>query len=309
MNGSRAIPLGRRGLLIGGAAALAAGWWCLPQRSTPYFETDVPGVGQTPVPPPGPDLPVPEGVESFVNSIGMRMIRIPAGEFVRGSLAEERGRKHDESPVVVKMTKAFWISQTEVTQAQYRAVQGCDRSRFRGDLLPATDLTGHFAFDFCMSLSFMEQRTYRFPTETEWEYACRAGTTTPFHTGEELLPTQARFAADVAGADEPAAAGGGPRPVGSYPPNAWGLHDMHGNVAEWVDGPYHPTNKAVLEYDDMRYFVASFDTPIRGGGWASPAIECRSARRDRAQPSVAADWIGFRVVMEEENGDGEKADE
>ena len=289
----------RRAVVLGCAAALAAGWWTLPRRGEPYFRADVPGEGERPVAPPGPDLPPPEGLESFVNSLGMRMIRVPPGSFVQGSPGTERGRRNNEAMTAVTMPRAFWISQTEVTQAQFRAIKVYDRSRFKGDLLPATNMAHWHAADFCTVLGNIEGRDYRLPTETEWEYACRAGTTTPFNTGEDLTAAQARFAGRAADADEPPDASGGARPVGSYPPNAWGLHDMHGNVAEWMGNHYHPSNRLLLTTDDQGYFIVCFDFPLRGGGWTSPAADCRSACRDHAHPNVNGDAIGFRVVFEE----------
>ena len=98
---------------------------------------------------------------------------------------------------------------------------------------------------------------------------------------------------------EPPDASGGARPVGSYPPNAWGLHDMHGNVAEWMGNHYHPSNRPLLTIDDQGYFIVSFEFPVRGGGWTSPAVDCRSARRDHGHSNVNGDAIGFRVVFEE----------
>jgi formylglycine-generating enzyme required for sulfatase activity len=291
----------RRGrtLLIACTTALALGWWCLPRRGEPYFQSVVPRPGDRPAAPPGPDLPAPEGLESFINSLGMRMIRVPTGSFVQGSPDTERARRNNESMTSVTMPRAFWISQTEVTQAQFRALKVYDWSRFKGDLLPATNMSFWQAADFCRVLGEIEGRAYRLPGETEWEYACRAGTTTPFNTGEDLTAAQARFAGRAADADEPADAAGGPRPVGSYPPNVWGLHDMHGNVAEWMGNPYHPANRPLLTTDDQGYFIVSFDFPLRGGGWASRAADCRSARREHGHANVNGDAIGFRVVFEE----------
>ena len=293
-------PQRRNTLLVGCAVVLVAGWWCLPRRASPYFVADVPREGDRPVTPPGPDLPAPEGLESFVNSVGMRMIRVPTGSFIQGSDDTEPQRRNNEATTRLNMNRAFWISQTEVTQAQYRALKVYDRSRFKGDLRPATNVNFWSAMEFCQLLGEAEGRAYRLPTDTEWEYACRAGTTTPFNVGETLTGTQARFALDAAGGDEPIDASGGPRPVGSYPPNAWGLYDMHGNVAEWMVNHYHPANRPGLTAEDQVYFIATYEMPLRGGGWDSRAADCRSARRDHAHTNVTSDAIGFRVVFEED---------
>ena len=270
----------------------------VPRRTESYFRTDLPRFGDQPVNNAPTNLPVPEGVESFVNSIGMRMIRVPAGEFVLGSPTDETGRGDDEEQRGLRVLKPFYISQTEVTQAEWNAIMELNPSQFVGDRLPVQNVRMSDTWVFCGRLTTLEGRQYRTTSELEWEYACRAGTLTPYNTGGSLANSQARFAAT-----ERMASGSelGPRPVGSYPPNAWGLYDMHGNVAECCNDEYIPGNpldRVTGRFD--AYLLLYDDAVFRGGGWDSRALDCRSARRDHANRFAVEDTVGFRVVAIEE---------
>jgi len=270
----------------------------VPRRTESYFRTDLPRAGERPVNRAPTDLPVPEGVESFVNSIGMRMIRIPAGDFVMGSPADERDRGQDESQRGIRILKPFAISQTEVTQAEWNAIMEFNPSQFVGNMLPVQNVSMSDAWLFCGRLTNVDGRQYMLPTEHQWEYACRAGTLTPYNTGTSLVASQARFAD---GGQPVSQINLGPRPVGSYPPNAWGLHDMHGNVAECCGDNYTPSNLTdSIEGQADPYLLFKDDAVFRGGSWESPASECRSASRDHANRFAVQDTVGFRVIVVEE---------
>lgn len=272
---------------------------CLvPRRTESYFRTDLPRPGDRPHNRSPSALPAPEGIESFVNSVGMRMIRVPAGDFDMGSPADEPGRGDDESQRGIRIAKPFYISQTEVTQGEWNAIMEFNPSRFVGDRLPVQNIRMSDAWLYCNRLTSVDGRRYALPNELEWEYACRAGTLTPYNTGTDLLVSQARFAATGNGSlgDDL-----GPRPVGSYPANAWGLYDMHGNVAECCGDPYSPGNliDRIAGQADA-YLLFNDDAVFRGGSWQSPAVDCRAASRDHANRFAVEDTVGFRVIIVEE---------
>lgn len=244
---------------------------------------------------------------SITNSIGMTLESIPAGDFVMGSPATEEGRNIDERAVKVTLTQGYYLSRTEVTQQQWASVMGDDYlppegvhpneesgRRFLGNDLPAY-VAWVEAAEFCRVLSEREGKLYRLPTEAEWEYACRAGTSSAFNTGTDLSLSQANIDAEQDGSTK-LRPKRHPLPVASFAPNTWGLYDMHGNVMEWCqDGkasyPVGPQiNPVGASDEDLRV--------LRGGSWDSPARVARSANRWFNPPEVRADYIGFRVVLE-----------
>ena len=285
--------------LLGCIAGAVLLFCCIvPRRTESYYRTDLPREGDRPVNRAPTDLPVPEGVESFVNNIGMRMIRVPTGDFVMGSPTSETGRGDDETRREIRLAKPFYISQTEITQSEWCAIMEFNPSKFVGDRLPVQNVRLCDALNFCRRLSSIDGRKYMPPSEVDWEYACRAGSATAYNTGVALAESQARFAPAVgmeSGGDL------GPRPVGSYPPNAWGFYDMHGNVAECCSHQYRPGNlldPVAGQFD--AYLLLNDDAVFRGGGWDSPAVDCRSARRDHANLFAVEDTVGFRVIVIEE---------
>jgi formylglycine-generating enzyme required for sulfatase activity len=256
----------------------------------------------------------------LVNSIGMKLTLIPAGKFQMGSPAAEAERNDNEPQHEVEITKPFYMGVYEVTQAQYQKVMGKNVSRFRGPDLPAENVRWVWAVDFCKRLSALPAekkagRVYRLPTEAEWEYACRAGSRTPFHYGDSLSSKQANFNGNYpcGKADK------GPylrqtSKVGSYKPNAWGLYDMHGNVQEWCSdfydsGYYKKSPKKDPKGPEKGVLPTGFKnrgTPgegqyymvVRGGSWLDEARGCRSAYRWRAMPDDGYQIVGLRVVCE-----------
>jgi outer membrane protein assembly factor BamB len=252
----------------------------------------------------------PAGQDVIVNSIGMKLTRIPAGEFQMGSADSDPGARDDEQPQHrVRITKSFYIGVFEVTQAEYEAVMGNNPSSFSkvdaaSPQRPVDDVTWYEAVEFCRRLTAQAAenragRIYRLPTEAEWEYACRAGTTTTFHYGNSLSSRQANFNGAYPFGDS----AHGPflnhtTPVGSYAPNSFGLHDMHGNLHEWC-----------LDRFDRDYYRVSpmVDPPgpekgtsrvIRGGDWYSDGRDCRSAFRYADLPEGRFYALGMRVVCE-----------
>lgn len=215
-----------------------------------------------------------------LRSVKMRLRLIPAGSFRMGSPEGEKDRQKDESLREVVIPKEFYIGIYEVTQEQYLAVLGRNPSvytkeREGGPNHPVDAVTYANAEAFCKKLSETEGKLFRLPTEAEWEYACRAGTTTSFHCGGELSGAVAVFLdADKGGRKSTA-------PVGERQPNKFGLYDMHGNVAEWCSDVY-----------------GSQERILRGGSFDRPAGACRSAARDAADPNLRASRFGFRIVME-----------
>jgi formylglycine-generating enzyme required for sulfatase activity len=258
-----------------------------------------------------------EQPKTITNSIGMELTLIPSGSFIMGSPRGEAERDDKEERHDVSITKPFYLGEHEVTQAQYSEVMGDNKSTFKEKDNPVENVEWIKAKLFCERLSARAAekkagRTYRLPTEAEWEYACRAGATTAFHFGDSLSSAQANFNGNY-----PAGSGSKgnylrkPTKVGSYEPNALGLYDMHGNVAEWCADWYDPDYYLDSPDEDplgpplgvvptnftnngkQNFFVA-----VRGGCWVDDGRACRSAYRFRAMPNTRYQLIGFRVVCE-----------
>ena len=237
-----------------------------------------------------------EPPKTITNSIGMKLVRIPADEFLMGSPDSDQDAQFFEQPQHrVRITQPFYLGVTEVTQGQYRAVTGQSPSQFKGsDELPVENVSWEEAVAFCDKLNEREKgqlggERYRLPTEAEWEYACRAGSTTRYSFGD-----------DAAGLGEFAwfrdNSGGKTHPVGEKRPNAFNLYDMHGNVWEWCqdwydDGYYRRSSAA----DPPGPTRAAFRVD-RGGGWGSSPRLCQSANRGRITPGDRSGRLGFRVA-------------
>ena len=240
------------------------------------------------------------------------LVDIPAGSFTMGSPDSELARGTDEGPQTpVTISHAFKMGKYEVTQAEYLSVMGVNPSYFPGDLSrPVEQVSWLEASNYCCRLTACEARAgrlpagyaYRLPTEAEWEYACRAGTTTPFHYGNELRSGMANFYGYyeyLAGDPYHYNAGGiylgRTTSVGSYAPNAWGLYDMHGNVWEWCQDRYGPYSG--VSVSDPQGPPTGSDRVVRGGDWVISAHYCRSAQRYGYNPPYRYYRIGFRVVL------------
>lgn len=222
-----------------------------------------------------------------------------------GSPDKEVGRYDNEGPQHSVTISGFYMGKYEVTQAQWRAVASLpivntslssNISYFKGDNLPVERVTWEEAIEFCDRLSRATGKTYRLPTEAEWEYACRAGTTTAFAFGDSLSSEQANFDGNY-----PYNASKGKylqrtTSVGSYQPNAWGLYDMHGNVWEWCQDWYSESYYAQSPSRAPTGPSTGSYRIFRGGSWNLSASSCRSAIRFRSTPSYRFLSLGFRLV-------------
>jgi sulfatase modifying factor 1 len=220
---------------------------------------------------------------TVTNSIGMKLVPILAGEFLMGAPEDcpFGDTANEEFQHLVRITKPFLLGMHQVTQSQYERVAKENPSFFKGPDLPVEHLTWKAARRFCKLLSALPEeraagRRYRLPTEAEWEYACRAGTTTTFNTGDSLDLHQARFATMERTSPKPTA------PVGSYPPNAWGLYDMHGNVWEWTADWFSAKYFKRSRIDDPAGPARGTHHTLRGGSASVQVHECRSAIRGEA---------------------------
>lgn len=243
---------------------------------------------QTPVASPTPTAILP----NFTNSVGIEFVLIPAGEFDMGSPQKEAGRDEDEGPVHrVKIANAFNMSKHEITQKQWREVMGTNPSYFKGDNLPVEQVSWIQVQDFIGRLNDKEGKIkYRLPSEAEWEYAARAGTTTRYYFGDntsklsdyEWFIENSEFKMHE---------------VGQKKPNPWGLYDMHGSVWEWVQDVYHdsyngaPTDGSAWEGNGLHRVT-------RGGSFDYAAGHLRAANRNDRDTGYRHVNTGFRLVMD-----------
>jgi formylglycine-generating enzyme required for sulfatase activity len=242
--------------------------------------------------------------KEFSNSIGMKLVPIPVGKFTMGSPVDEKGRGADEYQHAVEITEPFYLGAHAVTQAQYRKVMGKNPShfsltgigkravgRFSTDDFPVERVSWHEAVEFCKNLSALPEekaarRFYRLPAEAEWEYACRAGSSTPFHFGNTISSRLANYGGKL----------GRTRKVGSYKPNAFGLYDMHGNVWQWCLDWYGKDYYRTAVKNDPQGPTKGQHRVVRGGAWNEDAANCRSATRAKVPPDKRNNGAGFRVV-------------
>jgi formylglycine-generating enzyme required for sulfatase activity len=236
-------------------------------------------------------------VEHLGSGLDLEMITLSGGLFRMGTLGKQG--YDDERPLHQVTVAPFLMSKALITQAQWRLIVGTPHSRFTGGRLPIERVSWHDAVRFCERLSKRTKHTYRLPSEAQWEYACRAGTSTPFHFGETLTTEVANYngefvyRAEVKGVYRHATT-----PVDQFPPNAFGLHDMHGNLWEWCADAWHdsydgaPTNDRVWQADGKETYRVA-----RGGCWHDIPDVCRSAARLRVEATDAEEFIGFRVVL------------
>ena len=255
--------------------------------------------------------------QDMLNSAGMRLRWIPAGTFTKGSPLTEPGRNRGEVQIEVELTDGYWIGQHEVTQAQYGRIMASSPSSATGDSskLPVETVTWKQAMEFCEKLTEKEHDNkflpkklrYTLPTSAQWEYACRAGTSSAWNNGKEItVPigpcpnlTEVGWYVDNSG--------GTPHPVGEKPPNQWGLHDMHGNVDEWVSDWFAATHwlmqvrkgtNKVKNPPGANVDPSSKNLRIaRGGSFMAPTRYCRSAFPNKFDADNGLPNLGFRVIL------------
>jgi formylglycine-generating enzyme required for sulfatase activity len=248
----------------------------------------------------------------MTNSIGLALKLIPAGSFLMGAPTDEEHFSSDEGPQHrVQIKRPFYLGVYPVTQRQLEVVMGYNpsiftRARGGGPEHPVTGISWEEAMEFCVRLSRLPRerqarRLYELPSEAQWEYACRAGTVTPFTYGSSLSSRQANFNGLWPGGTAPKGQFlARTTRVGSYPPNAWGLYDMHGNVWEWCHGYYydeeHYRTAPRRPEDDFPGGKPADPRVVRGGCWNSKGWKCRSADRYRCTPGSGTESLGFRVV-------------
>jgi len=250
--------------------------------------------------------------------IPRNFVYIEPGLFDMGSPTSEPHRSSNETQHWVRLTKGFFLSETEVTQAEYEAVMGTNPSYFSGSNRPVERVSWYDAVAYCNARSQTQGLTpaytinrtsvtwnqsangYRLPTESEWEYACRAGTSTPFHTGSCLdADDEANYDGDnpysgcSSGVDRRQTTD-----VKTFGANAWGLYDMHGNVWEWCWDWYgtYPEGTQGSPAEDPTGSEAGSDRVRRGGGWDFSARYCRSAHRNLHSPGYGGSYVGFRLA-------------
>ena len=263
--------------------------------------------------------------QQLAEAVALTLVQIPAGKFLMGAPKGELSRSDTEGPQHQVTLASFLMAQTPITQAQWRAVAAWQPregerwgrqlnpapSRFQGEQvpLPEGEINPHQrpvervswfdAMEFCSRLSQRTGCTYRLPSEAQWEYACRAGSTTPFHFGETISPELVNYHGNLSYAN-------GPKgiyrqqtiEVASFPANAWGLYDLHGNVWEWCEDHWHGTYKGAPT-DGSAWLNPKAEENewrlLRGGSWGNDPGFCRSASRDLRLPGLQRLNVGFRV--------------
>ena len=231
----------------------------------------------------------------YTNSIGMAFILIPAGQFQMGAHESEDGSSKEKPHHMVIISKPFYMGKYEVTQDQWQKIMGNNQSLFRGPTRPAERVSWDDVQMFISELNAREKTTsYRLPTEAQWEYAARGGSKTSYCYGDD--PKGKKLA--LYGWYEKNS-GKQTQPVGELKPNSWGLHDMHGNVQEWVQDWFDRKYYNISPRIDPEGPPDGRKRAIRGGSWINPAWHCRSATRNYYSSDYVDNDIGFRLVKEQ----------
>jgi formylglycine-generating enzyme required for sulfatase activity len=265
---------------------------------------------------------MPEGIDHYGRyreiGIGRQTLRlrwIPPGEFYMGSPEDEPERGEKERRHRVILTRGFWLAETVCPQSLWREVMDKNPSRFQGNDLPVENVSWYDVQEFLTRLNkFQPGLQARLPSEAEWEYACRAGTQTPFWWGDELTPDLANYNGEYPYHN-------GPKreyrektlPVGSFEANPWGLYQMHGNIWEWCEDWYEEYSEDEVQIDPVGPNRGS-GRVVRGGGWADGGRWLRAAYRYRWRPAGRYGGLGFRLAAgprpggaEQMEADGEPA--
>jgi len=236
--------------------------------------------------------------EDLGNGVVLEMVYIPGGTFMMSSPATERDRYEPKSPQHKVKVPAFYAGKYPITQAQWQAVMGNNPSWFKGEKRPVEFVSWQNAVEFCAKLSQKAGKKYRLLSEAEWEYACRAGTTTPFHFGETITPDLVNYHGNRPYANAPEGLyREETTDVGIFPPNAFGLYDMHGNVSELCSDRWH-YNYNGAPTDGSSWETGTDDGRMqRGGSYYHNAVFCRCAFRNKCLADERHTLIGFRVAI------------
>lgn len=237
-------------------------------------------------------------VEELSDGVTLEMVLVPGGTFLMGESEGEDKQRPQELPRHAVTVAPLYVSKYPITQMQWEVMMGNNPSGFKGDRLPVETVSWHDAVEFCQRLATHSGVPYRLPSEAEWEYACRAGSTSPFYVGETLTTDLANYNGRATFANEaPGIFRECTTPVGQFPPNHFGLYDMHGNVREWCADPWHqnyhdaPSTAIVWqEWGNSSLRV------LRGGAWNFNCFSCRSSARNWRFPVFGSANIGFRVA-------------
>ena len=245
--------------------------------------------------------PVNKNFTLFLSDVAsLDMIWVEAGSFEMGSPDDEVGRSNDEKLHQVVLTKGYWLGKSEVTQGQYKTVTGENPSWTQGMELPVEKVSWLEALSFCAKINELEKNAgrlpegyeYSLPSEAQWEYACRAGTSTPLNSGSELSPDnmdkvgwyQGNSCLQI-------------QPVENKQKNSWGFYDMHGNVWEWCSDWYSSTYYENAPMVDPTGPETGGRRVLRGGSWNDSMEDCRSAVRYYFNPNERANYTGFRLAL------------
>jgi formylglycine-generating enzyme required for sulfatase activity len=247
--------------------------------------------------------------EDLGEGVKLEMVSIPGGTFWMGSPQDDKEAEVTEQPQNQVTVAPFYLSKYPVTQAQWRVVASLPKvkfdinpnpSEFKGANKPVDSISYVDALEFCYRLSQKKGKPYRLPTEEEWEYACRAGTNTPFHFGETITTDIANYDGDFTYSKEPKGVERGETTEVGYfqVANAFGLYDMHGNIAEWCDSEYLPYKGGAQEIGDRDGYWLDFRNcrVVRGGAWMASAQGCRSANRGHGDMELGMWMSGLRVA-------------
>jgi formylglycine-generating enzyme required for sulfatase activity len=246
--------------------------------------------------------------EDLGNGVILDMVQIAGGSFLMGADKDEKGAGYDEYPQHSVTVPEFWMGKFAVTQAQWQAIANLpkvkialnpDPSNFKGANRPVESVCWDEAIEFCDRLSRQTQKTYRLPSEAQWEYACRAGSSKPFHFRETITTDLANFDGKNYNAYAKAPQGECRQQtidVGSFTPNAFGLYDMHGNVWEWCMDTWHGSYDRAPNDGSAWIDQSSESRLLRGGAWNEDPDACRSAFRSHYVPAYRYQSLGVRVI-------------
>jgi uncharacterized protein (TIGR02996 family) len=244
----------------------------------------------------GVRLCVPRRSVDLDSDMQMEFAWLPPGSFLMGSPRGEEGRGVDETQHRVTLSRGFWLGVSPVTQAQWVAMMGSNPSGCQGEGHPVEMVSWDDCQEFCHQLSSRDGQRYQLPSEAQWEYACRAGTTTPFHVGATLSTELANYDGTYTyGKGERGIDRSQTTAVGGFPPNAWGLYDMHGNVWEWCRDWHGPYGSDYIE--DPEGSNTGETRVLRGGSWRDDPGHCRAACRSRLAPAYSCGTAGCRVLL------------